>query len=49
MKLKLSIALLLTMVPSLAFARTHGTSAHLRPRLFHDRAPKLHTNIAKPH
>jgi hypothetical protein len=48
MKLKLSIALFLTMIPSLAFARTRGTSAHLRPQLFHDRSPKQHAHIAKP-
>jgi len=48
MKLKFSIALFLALVPSVAFARTHGTSAHLRPTLFHDRAPKQHTNITKP-
>ena len=48
MKLRLSIALFLAMVPSLAFARTHGPSAHMRPTLFHDRSPKQHTNITKP-
>jgi hypothetical protein len=49
MKLKLSIALLLTMLPSLAFARTHESSPHQRPKLYHDRSPKPHVErVSKP-
>jgi len=48
MKMKLYITLLLALIPALApsFAeakpRTSGT--HMRPQLFHDRAPKIHSH-----
>jgi hypothetical protein len=40
MRLKISIALLLALAPSLAFARPRTVTAHMRPQLFRDRAPK---------
>jgi hypothetical protein len=49
MKLRLSIALLLSLTPTLALAKPKTTSAHLRPQLFHDRTPKAHVHTAKPH
>ncbi len=49
MKLRLSIALLLSLTPTLALAKPKAASAHLRPQLFHDRTPKAHVHTAKPH
>ncbi len=49
MKLRISIALLLTLIPTLALAKTHGSSSHLRPQLFHDRTPKAHSHTPKAH
>jgi hypothetical protein len=49
MKLRLSIALLLSLTPTLAFAKPKTASGHLRPQLFHDRTPKAHVHSAKPH
>jgi hypothetical protein len=49
MKLRLSIALLLTLIPTLAFAKPKTGSSHLRPQLFHDRTPKAHVHSARPH
>jgi hypothetical protein len=40
MRLKISIALMLALVPSLAFARPRTATTHMRPQLFRDRAPK---------
>jgi hypothetical protein len=40
MRLKISIALMLALVPSLAFARPRTVTTHMRPQLFRDRAPK---------
>ena len=49
MKLKVSIALLLALAPSLAFARPKASTGHMRPQLFRDRAPKAHVHEARPH
>jgi hypothetical protein len=49
MKLRLFIALLLSLTPTLALAKPKTGSAHLRPQLFHDRTPKAHVHSAKPH
>jgi hypothetical protein len=49
MKLRLSIALLLTLLPTLALAKPHGSSSHMRPQLFHDRTPRVHEHSSKPH
>jgi hypothetical protein len=38
--MKISIALMLALAPSLAFARPRTVTAHMRPQLFRDRAPK---------
>jgi hypothetical protein len=48
MKLRLSIALLLTLVPSLAFARPQSGGVRMGPQ-FHDRTPKAHVHAARPH
>ena len=40
MKLKIYIALLLALAPVVAQAKPRTTSAHTRPQLYHDRAPK---------
>jgi hypothetical protein len=52
MKLKISIALLLALTPSLALARPKTGSTRMRPQLFRDRAPKarlhdFHTHEVK--
>ena len=47
MKLRMTIALLLVVAPSLAYARPKTAGAHMRPQLFRDRAPKAHLN--QPH
>ena len=49
MKLRLSIALLLTLTPMLAFARPRTSTVHMRPQLFHDRSPRAHVRSSKPH
>jgi hypothetical protein len=49
MKLRISIALLLAMIPTLALANSRTGGSHLRPQLFHDRTPKAHVHSAKPH
>jgi hypothetical protein len=41
MRLKISIALLLALAPSLAFAKPRTATAHMHPQLFRDRAPKV--------
>jgi hypothetical protein len=40
MRLKISIALLLALAPSLAFAKPRTATAHMHPQLFRDRSPK---------
>ena len=45
----LSVALLLTLTPSLALAHTHEAQSHMRPRLFHDRAPRPHDHGTHAH
>jgi hypothetical protein len=49
MNLKLSIALLLALTPTLALAKPKSGGAHMRPQLYHDRTPKAHVHTAKPH
>jgi hypothetical protein len=41
MRLKISIALLLALAPSLAFAKPKTATAHMHPQLFRDRTPKV--------
>jgi hypothetical protein len=41
MRLKISIALLLSLAPALAFAKPRTATAHMHPQLFRDRAPKI--------
>jgi hypothetical protein len=43
MRLKISIALLLALAPSLAFAKPRTATAHMHPQLYRDRAPKVRT------
>jgi hypothetical protein len=45
----LSAALLMTLTPTLALARTHEAQSHMRPRLFHDRAPRPHDHGGRAH
>jgi hypothetical protein len=40
MRLKISIALLLALAPSLAFAKPKTATGHMHPQLFRDRSPK---------
>lgn len=44
MKLKIYIALLLTLAPVIAQAKPRSTSVHTRPQLYHDRAPKVRSH-----
>ena len=46
MKLRLSVALLLTLTPMLAFAHPRTATAHVRPQLTHDRSPRPHGHTA---
>ena len=47
MRLKISIALLLALAPSLAFAKPRTATAHMHPQLFRDRAPKVRVRDAR--
>jgi hypothetical protein len=53
MKLRLSIALLLTLTPMLAFAQPRPQSMqqslHRHSQITHDRTPKVHLHSSKPH
>ena len=59
MKLKFSFALLLAVAPALALAGQSSPApasvgqrtptAHLRPQLYHDRAPKAHVHQSYAH
>lgn len=49
MRLKASIALMLVLVPSLAFARPKTATSHMRPQLFRDRTPKVRPHVAHVH
>ena len=40
MKLRILIAVLMALTPALASARPRTATAHMRPQLFRDRAPK---------
>jgi hypothetical protein len=42
MKLKITMALMLALAPTLASARSKGATVHMRPQMFHDRSPKPH-------
>ena len=48
-KLRITIALLLAVAPSLAYARPKTASAHMRPQLFRDRTPRSRLNQLHPH
>jgi hypothetical protein len=48
-KLALALAILTIAAPAFAESRPHGTGAHMRPQLFHDRAPRVHDRGAQPH
>jgi hypothetical protein len=49
MRLKISIALLLALAPSLAFARPKTATSHMRPQLFRDRTPKVRSRVNLVH
>jgi hypothetical protein len=44
MKLRISLVLLLALTPALSYARPKTATAHMRPQLFRDRAPKARTH-----
>jgi hypothetical protein len=41
MKLRIIIAMVLALAPSMAFARPKSATARMRPQLFRDRTPKV--------
>lgn len=49
MKFRLSLALLLALAPSMAFAKPKTATAHMRPQLFRDRTPKARLQTPKIH
>jgi hypothetical protein len=49
MRLKIYIALLLALGPSVAFARPRSATARIRPQTFRDRAPKVKTREIRSH
>jgi hypothetical protein len=49
MKLKISIALLLALIPALASAKPKTPTAHMRPQLFRDRTPKFRAHEVRMH
>jgi hypothetical protein len=49
MKLTFSIAVLLVLAPALVQAKPRSVSAHMRPQLFHDRAPRVRMHEARLH
>ncbi|WP_263368005.1 hypothetical protein [Edaphobacter bradus] len=49
MRRKTLIAMLLALTPGLAFANSKTSSVHMRPQLFHDRSPRIHSHAAQPH
>jgi hypothetical protein len=40
MKLRIYLAVLLAVAPSMAFAKPKTATGHMRPQLFHDRSPQ---------
>ena len=49
MKLKIITALVVVLVPVFAQAKPKTTTAHMRPQLFRDRAPKVRLHDARTH
>ncbi len=49
MKLKLTFALLVSMLPVALVAQPHTATVHMRSQSYHDRAPKIHDRASKPH
>jgi hypothetical protein len=49
MKLRISIALLLALTPSLALAKPKTASSHMRPQLFRDRGPRARFHETRQH
>src|SRR5271156_6602870 len=49
MKMKISIALLLALAPTLALAKPREATVHLRTQTFHDRSPRIHSHESLPH
>jgi hypothetical protein len=48
MKLRIYFAVLLAVVPSMAFAKPKTTTAHMRPQLFRDRSPQARVRDSRP-
>jgi hypothetical protein len=46
MRLQISIALLLALAPSLAFAKPRTATVHMRPQVYRDRTPKVRVRDA---
>ncbi len=46
-KAMLALVLLTTAGPVFADSRPHSAAAHMRPQLFHDRAPHVHNREAQ--
>jgi hypothetical protein len=48
--LTLAFASLILIAPAAAFGQHNaGTSAHMRPQLFHDRTPRAHVHTVAAH
>ncbi len=48
MRLRIYVALLLMLTPSLALAKPRSASTHMRPQLFRDKTPKARVRQASP-
>jgi hypothetical protein len=48
MRLKVFIALLLSLAPSMAIAKPRTATGHMHPQLFRDRAPKIRVREVRP-
>ncbi len=49
MKIKLALALLVSIMPAGLVAQPHTATVHMRAQSYHDRAPKIHDRASKPH
>lgn len=49
MKIKLTLALLVSIMPAGLLAQPHTTTVHMRSQSYHDRAPKIHDRAPKAH
>jgi hypothetical protein len=50
LKLVLALAILAAVAPAFAASHPHNGGAHMRPQLFHDRSPHVHSSRgSQPH